>query len=78
VIAVGSVGIGAPANTPAPILERLAAEMQRMLVEPVRVEKLRSLYFVPAGESLGRYASFISSEIVRWRSIVQAAGVKVE
>jgi tripartite-type tricarboxylate transporter receptor subunit TctC len=78
VIAVGSIGIGAPANTPAPILDRLAAEVRRMLGEPAMVEKLKSLYFVPAGESLGQYASFISSEIVRWRTIVQAAGVKVD
>jgi len=78
VIAVGSIGIGAPANTPAPILDRLAAEMQRMLGEPAMVDKLKSLYFVPAGETLGQYASFIAAEIVRWRKIVQAAGVKVE
>jgi tripartite-type tricarboxylate transporter receptor subunit TctC len=78
VIAVGSVGIGAPANTPAPILDRLAAEVQRMLAEPAMVDKLKGLYFVPAGESLGQYANFISSEIVRWRAIVQAAGVKVD
>jgi tripartite-type tricarboxylate transporter receptor subunit TctC len=78
VIAVGSIGIGAPANTPAPILDRLAAEMQRMLAEPAMVDRLRSLYFVPAGESLGQYAGFISSEIVRWRKIVQDAGVKVD
>ena len=26
----------------------------------------------------GQYAGFISSEIVRWRKIVQAAGVKVD
>ena len=46
--------------------------------EPAMVDKLKSLYFEPAGESLGQYASFISSEIVRWRKIVQAAGVKVD
>jgi hypothetical protein len=49
-----------------------------MLAEPAMVDKLKGLYFVPAGESLGQYASFISSEIVRWRKIVQVAGVKVD
>jgi tripartite-type tricarboxylate transporter receptor subunit TctC len=78
VIAVGSIGIGAPANTPGPILDRLAAEVKQMLGEPAMIDKLKSLYFVPAGESLGQYAAFIATEIVRWRRIVQAAGVKVE
>lgn len=78
VIAVGSIGLGAPAGTPAPILDRLAAEMQRMLGEPAMVDRLTSLYFVPAGESRGQYSDFIAREIIRWRGIVQAAGVKVE
>ncbi|MCX7366590.1 MAG: tripartite tricarboxylate transporter substrate binding protein [Alphaproteobacteria bacterium] len=78
VIAVGSIGLGAPAGTPAPILDRLAAEVQRMLAEPAMVDRLKTLYFVPAGESRGGYSDFIASEIVRWRTIVQVAGVKVE
>lgn len=78
VIAVGSIGIGAPANTPAPVLDRLASEMHRLLGEPALLDKLKALYFVPAVESRGQYAAFIASEIERWRGIVQAAGVKVE
>ena len=78
VIAVGSIGIGAPANTPEAVLERLAAEMKRVLSEPSVPEKLQSLYFVPAGESREQYSAFIANEIVRWRRIVQEAGVKVD
>ncbi|MFO1161158.1 MAG: tripartite tricarboxylate transporter substrate binding protein [Reyranellaceae bacterium] len=78
VIAVGSIGLGAPAGTPDSILDRLAAEMKHMLEEPSAIEKLRSLYFVPAGESRGQYAAFIAGEIARWRKIVQEAGVKVD
>jgi tripartite-type tricarboxylate transporter receptor subunit TctC len=78
VLAVGSIGIGAPANTPEPILDRLAVAMKSMLAEPSVIEKLQSLYFVPASESRGQYAAFITNEIVRWRRIVQDAGVKMD
>ena len=40
--------------------DRLAAEVQRMLGEPAMVDRLKSLYFVPAGESLGQYARIAS------------------
>jgi len=78
VLAVGSIGIGAPANTPAPILDKLAAEVDRLLAEPVIVEKLKSLFFVPAPERRGAYGSFIAAEIDRWRGVVKAADIKID
>ena len=78
VLAVGSIGIGAPPNTPAPILDRLAAEVDRMMAEPVVVEKLKSLYFVPAPERRGDYGRFIAAEIDRWRGVVKAADIKID
>jgi tripartite-type tricarboxylate transporter receptor subunit TctC len=78
VLAVGSIGIGAPANTPALILDRLAAEADRLLAEPTIVEKLKSLYFVPAPERRGAYGAFIATEIDRWRGVVKAADIKID
>ena len=78
VLAVGSIGIGAPANTPAPILDKLAAEVDRLLAEPVVVEKLKSLFFVPAPERRGAYGTFIAAEIDRWRGVVKAADIKID
>ncbi len=78
VLAVGVIGIGAPAHTPAPILDRLAAEVDRMLADPVFAEKMRSLSFVPAWQRRADYATFIATEIERWRALVQVAGIKVD
>ena len=78
VLAVGSIGIGAPANTPAPILDKLSAEVDRLLAEPIVIEKLKSLFFVPASERRGAYGSFIAAEIDRWRSVVKAADIKLD
>lgn len=78
VIAVGWIGLSAPANVPAPILDRLNAEMQRILKDPAVVEKLKGLSFVPAGESRQQFAAYIAAEIAKWRGVIEAAGVKVD
>ena len=48
VVAVGWIGLSAPARTPEPILDRLSAEVMQILKEPEVLEKLKSLAFVPA------------------------------
>jgi tripartite-type tricarboxylate transporter receptor subunit TctC len=78
VLAVGSIGIGAPANTPVLILDRLAVEVDRLLAAPVVIEKLKDLYFVPASERRGQYGRFIAAEIDRWRAVVKAADIKMD
>lgn len=78
VIAVGWIGLSAPAHVPAPILDRLNAEMQRILKDPEVVEKLKSLSFIPAGEPRDVFAAYIVSEIAKWRAVIQTAGVKID
>jgi tripartite-type tricarboxylate transporter receptor subunit TctC len=78
VVAVGWIGLSAPANVPAPILDRINAEMQRILKDPEVIEKLKGLSFVPAGESREAFAAYIVAEIAKWRGVIQAAGVKID
>ena len=76
--AVGWIGLAAPAGTPGPILDRLNAEVQRMLMEPAVQEKLESLAFVAVGGSRAEFTAFIGNEITKWRKVIQEAGVKIE
>ena len=78
VVAVGWIGLSAPARTPEPILDRLSAEVMRILKEPEVLEKLKSLAFVPAKESRHEFEAYIALENAKWRKIVQDAGVKIE
>jgi tripartite-type tricarboxylate transporter receptor subunit TctC len=78
VIAVGWIGLAAPARVPEPILDRLNSEMQRILKEPEVVEKLKGLSFVPAGESRQAFSAYIAAEIVKWQKVIKDAGVKIE
>lgn len=78
VVAVGWIGLSAPARTPEPILDRISAEVMRILNQPDVLEKLKSLAFVPARESRQEFEAYIALENVKWRKIVQDAGVKIE
>jgi tripartite-type tricarboxylate transporter receptor subunit TctC len=78
VVAVGWIGLSAPARTPEPILDRLSAEVMKILKEPEVLDKLKSLAFVPAKESRQEFEAYIALENTKWRKIVQDAGVRIE
>lgn len=78
VVAVGWIGLSAPARTPEPILDRISAEVMRILKQPEVLERLKGLAFVPAKESRQEFEAYIALENVKWKKIVQDAGVKIE
>lgn len=78
VVAVGWIGLSAPARTPEPILDRISAEVMRILKDPDVLDKLKGLSFVPAKESRQEFEAYIAIENTKWRKIVQDAGVKIE
>jgi hypothetical protein len=63
---------------PEPMLDRLSAEVMKILNEPEVLEKLKGLAFVPAKESRQDFEAYIAIEDANWRKIVQDAGVKIE
>lgn len=76
--AVGWIGIAAPANTPAAVLDRLNAEMQRMLNEPDVKERLNTLAFTPMGGSRREFGDYITAEIAKWGKAVKESGARVD
>ena len=78
VVAVGWIGLSAPAKTPEPVLDRISAEVMRILKDPVVLEKMKELSFVPAKESRQEFETYIAIENTKWRKIIQDAGVKIE
>jgi tripartite-type tricarboxylate transporter receptor subunit TctC len=78
VVAVGWIGLSAPARTPEPILDRISTEVMRILKEPEVLEKMKGLAFVPAKESRQEFEAYIALENVKWKKIVEDAGVKIE
>jgi tripartite-type tricarboxylate transporter receptor subunit TctC len=78
VIAVGWIGMAAPAQTPPAILDKLSSEIERLQNDPVVAEKLKSLSFVAATERRAAFGAYMAAEIEKWRGVIQTAGVKIE
>ena len=76
--AVGWIGIAAPAKTPAAVLDKLNAEMKRILAEPDVKDRLQTLAFTPVGDSRDQFAAYIKSEIEKWGKAVKESGAKAD
>jgi tripartite-type tricarboxylate transporter receptor subunit TctC len=76
--AVGWIGIAAPAKTPNAILDKLNAEMVKIIHEPDVQEKLATLAFTPVGDTRAQFAAFMKSEIAKWGKAVKESGAKAD
>lgn len=75
---VGWIGLAAPAKTPGPILDKLNAEIRKMLQDPQVKAKFEQLAFEPVGDSREQFTAFVKSEIAKWSKVAQDSAVKVE
>lgn len=71
-------GISAPAGTPPAIIEKLNAEVNRILERPDVQEKLRALGAQPGGGTPEEYGEFIDAEIQKWGEVVRQANVQLD
>ncbi|PWS35038.1 tripartite tricarboxylate transporter substrate binding protein [Falsiroseomonas bella] len=71
-------GISGPANLPAPITEKLNAEVLAALAQPDIAQRLREAGATPRRMSAAEYQAFVASEVARWRAVVQAANIRVQ
>jgi len=71
-------GLVAPAGTPAPIIERLNAELNRALKVPDIREKYAADGIDPGGGTPQEFGMLIRTEIAKWSKVIKAAGIKPE
>jgi tripartite-type tricarboxylate transporter receptor subunit TctC len=71
-------GVVAPAGTPPAIVDRINAEIVRMLQSKDAVDKLAAEGSDPLGGSPEKFAEFLKSENVKWSRIVRESGAKVD
>lgn len=72
----GWLGIWAPAGTPTIVVNRVNADVRRILAEPEVREKLVGLGGVPMDMTPEQFAKFVRSEIEFAREIVRRAAIK--
>src|SRR6185436_11309020 len=75
---VGWIGLAAPAKTPPAILDRLNAELRKMLEDPAVKARLDQLAFTPVGDSRAEFTAFVKSEIAKWTKVAKDSGAKAD
>ncbi len=71
-------GLLAPARTPPAVLQRVNAEMGKVLQDPEFRTFLAGLGVSPLGGSPDAFASFIQAETQRWAQVVKASGARID
>jgi len=72
------VGLFAPAGTPAPVIEKLNAEVNRIISSPQLLERFASSGIEATPTTPAGFDEIWKKDIERWRRTVQRAGVKAE
>jgi len=77
-VAVASDGIGAPANTPADVIDKLYGTVAAVLAEPAIKARLEDLGGVVAPMTPAEFKKFIADETVKWGKVIKFANIKAE
>lgn len=67
-----------PAGTPKPIVDRLSAEIARIVKLPEVAGRILAYGFVPEGSTVEGARKFIEDETVRWGAAIKAAKIVIE
>jgi tripartite-type tricarboxylate transporter receptor subunit TctC len=72
------LGLMAPAGTPRPILERLSAEVNKVINAADVKENWGRQGAVPMGMSPDAFGKFVREDVTKWASLVRDTGMKVD
>jgi tripartite-type tricarboxylate transporter receptor subunit TctC len=70
--------IFAPAQTPAPIVERLNGELRRIIADPRTRERLAALGFDAFSSTPAELDAFVREDLAKWTRWVRDAGIQPE
>jgi tripartite-type tricarboxylate transporter receptor subunit TctC len=69
-------GLLAPAGTPAPIIDKVNAEMTRAAANPEFIKHIEGIGLEVASSTPKEMAELIRTELVRWTKVIKDAGIK--
>jgi tripartite-type tricarboxylate transporter receptor subunit TctC len=75
---LGWNGMLAPAGTPRPVIDKLNADVVRVLRMPDIVKQLADQGVDVVGNTPEEFATIISADIAKWREIIVAAAIKLD
>lgn len=68
-------GLCAPSSTPAPILDKVHADLMAVLRLPDVRQRFKDMVVEVAPTSRDEFARFIAAEVARWAKVIKAAGI---
>lgn len=71
-------GLVAPANVPAPIIDRLSTTLAQSIQGGELKDKLAGLGFQPVGSTPAQFSQRIRDDIAKWTAVIQRGGIKAE
>ena len=75
-LAVAWNGITAPARTPKEVINKINADVSRVVKTPEMIDRLKADGSDPAGFSVEQYQKFLRDETAKWAKVIAVAGVK--
>lgn len=68
----------APKGTPAPIVDKMNAEINEVLKDPEFQKKLAAIGATPLGGTSQKLSAHLNAELEKWGAVIQAAGIKAQ
>jgi tripartite-type tricarboxylate transporter receptor subunit TctC len=72
------VGLSAPRDTPADIVERLNREINTALADPSFLQRIVNFGDVPLSLSASAFANLVAEETEKWAKVIRAANIRAE
>src|SRR5262249_3310906 len=72
------LGLVAPKGTPKPIIEKIHAEVARVLSDPAFKEKSARTGNYPVTSTPDEFSAFIRKEATRWEKVIKESGIKFD
>jgi len=74
----GWLGIGAPRNTPTPIIDKLNTEINAVIAEPAMQERMVGLGIEPEAMTPAQYGKVILEATEKWAKVIKFAKISIE
>lgn len=71
-------GLLAPAGTPKEVVDRLSAELKKVLDNPEVAQRFEAQGFAAAWSTPTAYAGFLQAEVDKWGKVVKASGARID
>lgn len=71
-------GLLVPAATPRPIVERMHAELVKVIRAPESIERLAGVGAIPVANAPEQFADYLRQDVAKWARVIKEHGIKAD